>query len=192
MISFSCPNCKATLKAPEEKTGSPSKCPYCHQQLRIPPPLQSTPEHSAQVEQLSANCPGCGRSSPFQLHELPLDLVCAQCKTNFLVASPPQGNGLTAIQDKAPSFPIVPSVHQLNHDRSEGTSEEPAKAKGIVPHLRAVAIGGGCIFLMLSFLGCSVGLTTWYFAFRSTPENLIVGEWARLTQTKDSPYWQIG
>ena len=36
MISFPCPACRATLKAPEERAGSSSRCPYCQHPVRVP------------------------------------------------------------------------------------------------------------------------------------------------------------
>ena len=37
MIAFPCPQCSATLKAPESKAGSKSKCPRCGAQVEVPP-----------------------------------------------------------------------------------------------------------------------------------------------------------
>ena len=36
MIVFQCPKCQKTLKAPEEKIGARSKCPYCQCPVQIP------------------------------------------------------------------------------------------------------------------------------------------------------------
>ena len=36
MIAFPCPKCNATLKAPEERAGAPSKCPYCGCPVQVP------------------------------------------------------------------------------------------------------------------------------------------------------------
>lgn len=38
MISFQCPKCRATLKAPEQKIGARSKCPKCGVAVQVPRP----------------------------------------------------------------------------------------------------------------------------------------------------------
>src|SRR5205809_253643 len=45
----------------------------------------------------TANCPGCGRAISYGLHELPLTIECAQCKTCFDV-------GVVTTQQDGPEF----------------------------------------------------------------------------------------
>ncbi len=61
MIAFPCPKCQATLKAPEEKVGARTKCPYCGSPVQVPGRPASAPwyvddvlpvEVPAQVEDL--------------------------------------------------------------------------------------------------------------------------------------------
>src|SRR5688572_33380800 len=41
MIRFSCPTCSKSLKAPDEKAGAKSACPYCGQRVQVPPPVRN-------------------------------------------------------------------------------------------------------------------------------------------------------
>src|SRR5262245_60729369 len=39
MIRFACPGCNKVLKAPENKVGAKSSCPYCGQRVQVPAPV---------------------------------------------------------------------------------------------------------------------------------------------------------
>jgi hypothetical protein len=44
MISFACPLCRASLKAPEDKAGAPSRCRFCGGAVQVPTILPGSQE----------------------------------------------------------------------------------------------------------------------------------------------------
>lgn len=168
MIRFQCPTCQKALKAPAEWTGRKIKCTGCGQRLQVPQPTaplpaqnktilgQNLPSESSsttgqQNGEGTANCPGCGRTISFQLHELPLTIECAQCKTVFNVAPPHVSQPFSAppvVFQQAVSLEqmVVPgpvSQSYSSHRRSGGTDV-----------LTIAGLVAGVLALLGMLLGC--------------------------------------
>src|SRR5262249_11993522 len=138
MIRFQCPTCQQTLTTSDDSTGRKMKCPRCGQKLLVPPPATPLPQSktllgqtvppaaaTSQAKGLAVNCPGCGRSIPFGLHELPLNIECAVCKACFVLQGQQGEAGFVMIRNEpSPSRPL-PSQDVKAVPRGEPPSIRP-------------------------------------------------------------------
>jgi hypothetical protein len=114
MIAFPCPKCRATLKAPEERIGAHTKCPYCGipvQVLAIAIPVASRPASSSPV-----SIPPTV-SAPLVVELLPANtLTPGQRQARVVAPDREAGKSRVAVRPKRPGFPlwllavIVPGV----------------------------------------------------------------------------------
>ncbi len=153
MMRFQCPRCQKVLKAPQDCAGRKTKCTRCGQKLLVPAPLAPTAEQNKTVlgkpcapvadslsvqqpepavdllpaAERTANCPGCGRSIPYHLHELPLDIECAVCKTCFTLQGQQAATATSEMRGMTePSPGVAPMPSSTPTDSGPGRKLSPA------------------------------------------------------------------